>query len=323
MLGFPKKMLKKLMILAFSSPLTYTTKQAIQKIYAFSPNNMCTYFLGIVHKKTSPGILHLITYSHNLFCSVPHLTFHYTEAKTTLCNRKRHLEPQARQSAPPQVSPFFSLDFYFVFVMVIPWHGRAGARETQIMQNHAKSHTCCTFIAPQAVLHLQLLRHKILSHLALQAKYRQFTQPHWHHTTVYPLSPTGVIQTVYSAPQAFWKYVYLAPQASYKYEYSAPQALCKRCTQPHRHCANSILSPTGIMQTVYSAPQALNIMLCPTGKTASHPTGVIHNKNISASYPKWATGYCYSNWRCHEIKRKNYCIKKEYVIITLLDPNDY
>ena len=38
--------------------------------------------------------------------------------------------------------------------------------------NHAKPHKCCTTIAPQVVLHLQLLRHKILAHLALQAKYR-------------------------------------------------------------------------------------------------------------------------------------------------------
>ena len=84
--------------------------------------------------------LHLITYSHNPFCNVPHITFHYTQAKTTLCNRKMHLQPRARQSPPPQVSPFFfPLDFYFLFVMVIPWHGRAGARETQIMQNPTRT----------------------------------------------------------------------------------------------------------------------------------------------------------------------------------------
>ena len=173
------------------------------------------------------------------------------------------------------VSVFFPLGFLFFIRNGYPVARESGGTGNP---NHAKSHTYCTFIAPQAVLHLQLLRHKILSHLALQAKYRQFTQPHWHHTTAYSLSPTGIIQTVYSAPQAFWKYVYSAPQASCKHEYSAPQPLCKQYTQPHRHCANSILSPTGIMQTVYPASQALNIMLCPTGKTASHLTGVIHNK---------------------------------------------
>ena len=92
--------------------------------------------------------------------------------------------------------------------------------------------------------------------------------------------------------------------------YSAQQALCKQYTQCYGHCAKSIFSRTGIMQTVYSAPQALNIILCATGKTAFHPTGVIHYKNIFACYPKRATGYCHSNWRCHEIKRKNYYIEK-------------
>ena len=31
-------------------------KRAIYKIYTFSRNNMCTHYLGIVHKKTSTGI---------------------------------------------------------------------------------------------------------------------------------------------------------------------------------------------------------------------------------------------------------------------------
>ena len=63
--------------------------------------------------------------------------------------------------------------------------------------NHAKIPHVLYIHSPSGNLHLQLLRHKILSRLALQAQYRPFTQPHWHHTTVYPLSPTGIIQTGY------------------------------------------------------------------------------------------------------------------------------
>ena len=130
-------------------------------------------------------------------------------------------------------------------------------KEERRNPNHAKPHKCCTSIAPQVVLHLQLLRHKILSHLALQAKYRQSTQPHWHHTTVYPLSPTGIMETVYSALQALCKQ-YTQPHRHSGNMYTQPDRHhANMNTQPHRHCANSILSPTGIMQTVYSAPKAL------------------------------------------------------------------
>ena len=225
----------------------------------------------------------MIAYSHNPFFNVPHITFHHTQAKTTLCNKKNASSATGQTiSTSVCVSIFFS----WISIVYLKWLSVAqenGARETQIMENPTQ---CCTFIAPQAVPHLQLPRQKRMSHLALQTKYRQFTQPHRHHTTVHSLSPTGIIQTVYSAPQAFWKYVYSAPQASCKYEYSAPQAFCKQYTQPHGHYANRIFSPTGIMQTEYSAPQGLNIMLCPTGKTASHTTGVIHNKKYICILPK-------------------------------------
>ena len=120
--------------------------------------------------------------------------------------------------------------------------------------NHAKSHTCCTFIAPQAVQHLQLLRHKILSRLALQAKYRQFTQPHRHYTNSI-LSPTGILEICILSPTGIVQRVYSAPQAL-QTVYSALQALCKQYILPHRHYANSIFRPTGIKQ--YTVPYRQN-----------------------------------------------------------------
>ena len=84
---------------------------------------------------------------------------------------------------------------------------------------------------------------------------KQYTQPQGLYANSIPCL-TGIVQTVYSAP-AIVQTVYSAPQASCKYVYSAPKVLCKQYTQPHRHHANSILSPTGIVQTVYSAPQTL------------------------------------------------------------------
>ena len=115
--------------------------------------------------------LQLITYSQTHFATYHILHFitprwkqHYATEKCIFSHRQdNHLLRRCLRS--------FFLGFLFYIRNGYPVARENGGTGNP---NHAKSHTCCTFIAPQAVLHLQLLRHKILSRLALQAKYRHF-----------------------------------------------------------------------------------------------------------------------------------------------------
>ena len=95
--------------------------------------------------------LHLITYSHNPFCNVQYISLHPGE-NNIMQQKKMHLQPQARQSPPPQVSLFFFFGFPFFIRNGYPVARQSGGTGNP---NHAKPDKCCTSIAPQAVLHLQ------------------------------------------------------------------------------------------------------------------------------------------------------------------------
>lgn len=111
--------------------------------------------------------------------------------------------------------------------------------------------------------------------IAPQALRKQHTQPHRNYANTYT-QPHRHCTNMYTQPHRHCANSIFSPTGIMRTVYSAPQVLYKEYIKPHRHYAKSIFSPTGMMQTVYSAPQALNIMLYPTGKTASHTLQVLY-----------------------------------------------